>query len=46
MCKNVCGAGKLLRIWIAENVELYGMGWYSVNIIVSDKSAICVDKHK
>lgn len=29
---------ELLRIWIAENVELYGMVCYTVNIIVNDKS--------
>lgn len=25
------------RIWIAENVELYGRAWYTDNIVVNDK---------
>ncbi len=35
MCKNVCGAGKLLRILV---VELYGIVLYTVDIVVNDKS--------
>ncbi len=38
MCKNVCGAGKLLRILVVDVVELYGMVWYTVSIVVNDKS--------
>jgi len=33
MCKSVRG-GELLRICIAENVELYGMVWYTVYVIL------------
>lgn len=29
--------GKLLRILFAENVELYGMAWYTVYIAENDK---------
>lgn len=43
MCKSGRG-GKLPRILIAENVELCGMAWYTVNIVVNDYQEFCGGK--
>lgn len=39
MCKCVRG-GELVRILIAETVELYKVTWYTVNIVANDKLSL------